>query len=922
MKTTSILYKAAQASNLIFPVRKVELFRRLASGASWEATPIDVTAEVAGLDRLAWKLDTDALNEFKASNIRIEVDNSKRQWDDGSGARFSGFLRFHSKIRISLGLKVSGVEETFPAFIGVIEDANEDSAAPVLQLDIRSMDQLLENADADKAAVLVTNELLGVGDGVRSEFELSQTPAGIVKEIRVAGVPVRPGIRWTAGGLGDPAKKAKIVFDVLQPASGEEVRADYIVWKRDQQIHQVVNDLLATVPQVEKLTVETVNFSPPAQREILHTTAGDFAQYSLHRAVVLTETSPPEQDAQLSIDPYDSEAEWQAAAAIDKINFKRLPGGIHPRWTAQYEGDLAPNVERFQIDNEATFPWSEFVSQGASASLANSIRTIDYTATSGFYSLFNQKNDVAFPFWSSRSVACRLRVEVLSGTLYIAVPVPGSNIVAAISFQNLNNIRVVTNNGQGPLVAVDATQFHVYRLDLTLTSANAGTYRLYVDGVQKDSGTLGPLSSPPFFAGSVELQATGSSKFHIDFLRLNSITDSPASGGLTLKVDYGPVFSGLAAFSLITTLGPFFAELVDGIAAGAQFFWSWSQDDFTYSAETQVSNGGNVGNWTNVNSPRFIKFRIVVTDQLTSIPYGIKRLWLPAVAVSPKIDGGTGIVSWDTWKAQTVANNGAVQRFTAAEANSLSGFSFHQALGPGDSIQTDEFQNSNGFGITQKMVFISLFNTAGLNPPTLLLNLITLTTANVLITMANMNSRSVLDVLKELARIADFEIGVDGNGKFFFRNKAPAAASALTLNELNVERVQTITPGWDRVFNSIRATFGDFVKVADSASEADPAPTSISRFGVRPLSVGGGNMIFQTDVDLATVMAKRYFGRYKEPKRRATLTARFMPEVELGDRVTFSIPSPRQIGQSFDARVLGVAHDLMSFRTEFDLTEV
>ena len=292
------------------------------------------------------------------------------------------------------------------------------------------------------------------------------------------------------------------------------------------------------------------------------------------------------------------------------------------------------------------------------------------------------------------------------------------------------------------------------------------------------------------------------------------------------------------------------------------------------------------------------------------------------MAVSPKIDGGTGIVSWDTWKAQTVANNGAVQRFTAAEANSLSGFSFHQALGPGDSIQTDEFQSSNGFGITQKMVFISLFNTSGLNPPALLLNLITLTTANVLITMANMNSRSVLDVLKELARIADFEIGVDGNGKFFFRNKAPAAAAVLVLNESNVERVQTITPGWDRVFNSIRATFGDFVKVADSASEADPAPASIDRFGVRPLSVGGGNMIFQTDVDLATVMAKRYFGRYKEPKRRATLTARFMPEVELGDRVTFSIPSPRQVGQSFDARVLGVAHDLMTFRTEFDLTEV
>jgi len=69
-------------------------------------------------------------------------------------------------------------------------------------------------------------------------------------------------------------------------------------------------------------------------------------------------------------------------------------------------------------------------------------------------------------------------------------------------------------------------------------------------------------------------------------------------------------------------------------------------------------------------------------------------------------------------------------------------------------------------------------------------------------------------------------------------------------------------------------------------------------------------------------MAKRYFGRYKEPKRRATVTARFMPELELGDRVTFSVQQPRSIGPAFDARVLGIAHDLMNFRTELDLMEV
>lgn len=925
MRAVSQSYKAAQASHLIFPVRKVELFRALADGSSWEATPLDVTREVVRLERMSWKLDTDALNEFKASNVRLELENAARQWDDGSPGRFAGFLRFGSKLRVSLGLKAAGAEDAFPVFTGVIDDVNEDSGTPTVQAEVRSMDQLLEGADANKAAILVTNELLGIGDGQAFEFELSQLPVGEVLEIRVGGEAARPGTRWTASNLNDPQKKAKVRFETVQPPPGAEIRADYIVWKRDLQIHEAVGDLLATTPQVAAATVETVNFEPPAQREILHTHVGDFAPYSLHRAAVLAEPEPPAGDGQLTIDPYDTEAEWQAADVIDKINFKRLPGGIHPRWTAQYEGDRAPNVERFQIDGETTFPWSEFVSQGASVSLADSIRTVDYTATSGFYSLNNQKNDVAFPFWSSRSVACRMRVETLSGDLYIGVAVPNSTIVAAIKFQNINAVRVVTNNAQGPLITVNTAQFHVYRLDLTLTSSSTGTYRLFIDGVQVNTGTLGPLSSP-LFAQTVELQAQGSSKFHIDFLRFNSLTDAPASGSLTLKVDYGLLLPGLVSFSLITTLGPFFAELVEAIAAGAQFFWSWSQDDFTYSAETQVVNGGNVGNWTNVNSPRFIKFRIVITDQLTSTPYGVKRLWLPAIAASPTQDGGTGIVSWDTWKAAVLSNDGSVQRFTSAAGDgqfiSGSGFSFHQALGPGDSIQTDEFQNSQGFGVTRKMVFITLLNTAGPNTPIHALSVITLTTRNVLITMANYGTRSVLDVLKELARIADFDIGVDGEGRFFFRNKAAAAAPVLVLDGSNVERVQSVVPGWDRVFNSIRATFGQFVKTANPQSEGEPAPTSIQRFRVRPLPVGGGNLLFQTDVDLATVMAKRYFGRYKEPKRRVTLTARFMPELELGDRVTFDVASPRRIGQAFDARVLGIAHDLMSFRTELDILEV
>lgn len=182
MKSVSADYKAIQKSSLIYPVRKIELFRRLATGLGWESTPIDVTTEVVRLDRLSWKLDTDALNEFKASNIRIEVDNSERHWD-GTSSRFSGFLVYRSRIRITLGLSVNGVDESFAAFTGVIEDVNEDSSTPTVQLDVESIDALLRTQSGEAAGILVANELLGVGDGVTSEFLTSQYPVGDRKSV-------------------------------------------------------------------------------------------------------------------------------------------------------------------------------------------------------------------------------------------------------------------------------------------------------------------------------------------------------------------------------------------------------------------------------------------------------------------------------------------------------------------------------------------------------------------------------------------------------------------------------------------------------------------------------------------------------------------------------------------------------------------
>lgn len=913
MKSVSADYKAIQKSSLILPVRKLELFRRLATGLGWEPTPIDITTEVVRLDRLSWKLDTDALNEFKASNIRIEVNNSDRTWDETS-SRFSGFILYRSRIRITLGLVVNGLEESFAVFMGVIEDINEDSNTPTIQLDIESQDALLRTQSGEAAGIFITNELLGVGDGVQSEFLTSQYPVGVIKEIRVAGEPLRPGLRYSLSNLNDPLQAGKITFISAQPGPGQEVRADYVIWKKDQEIHQVVSDLLATVSQVPVGVVEPVVFDPPVEREILHTLQNDFSQYDLRRAKVAVEEAPPTGDGLLTIDAFDAKAKWQAAT-VAGLNFIRVPDAITPLWTSQYEGLFLPEEEKEKVGEGLNDPWQEDLNDGAGVtrSVANGILSV--SAPTSFYRIENLKEDGN---GLSRSISVRIKVTLINGQIEIGSFALSNSKGAQIFIQNTNQVRVQTGgNTFGPF-ATDLTNFRNLRLQMNMA---ASTWQLFIDGAQVASGALGTAPAGSSVGVYLHALAFTQTNFQLDYLRYNGSSAGLPVGTWEKVVDYGVHLAGLTSFSLINTLGPFFADII-GIASAFQYFFSWSTDGISYTAPQSVANGSNLGAFTNVTFPRYVKFKIQVTGTEDADLIAAKRLFLPALAASNVIDAGSGMVSWDTWKGTFVTNNGQIQRFTAAVANSISGFSYYQAMGPGESIQTDEYAFNNFQVRTEKLIFITLFSTSGANAPIQRESLINFKTRSVLVSMANFGTQSILDVIKELAKIADYEIGLDGDGAFFFRNKTIPAISVLVLNDTNVEKVANATPGWDRVYNKIRASFGSFTKEIDSETEGEASPTSMDRFGVRALPVGGGNLVFQTDVDLATVMAKRYFARYHLPKRRATLSARFMPEMELGDRVSLNIASPRPIAQPFDARIVGIAHSLMDMRSEFDLVEV
>jgi len=898
MKSVSAAYKSMQTSSEIRPVRKAELYRRLSNGSGWETTPTNITAEIIRLDRLSWKLDTDDLNEFKASNIRIEINNETRIWDDGS-TRFSGFLRYRSKIRIHLGLKPGSTDEIFPTFTGVIEDIMEDSKTPTLQITLESMDAFLRTQTAEGAGILVPNELIGIGNGVTADFFTTQNAVGIIKEVRVGGIRQRPGKVYSVSQLNEFAKPAKITFVASQPGAGQEVRVDYIRWKTNQQIHTMVQDLLTLVPQVPVDVIEPVTFIDPTfSAEVLHTLESDFNLYELRQASVVSEPSPPSGDGAITLNPFDTQAKWQGGTASG-INFTRVTDSMIVAWPMRYEGDRMPNTEP---------GWSESETTTVNKSVNNGVLSIGIPGTgSWIYTNINA------PSGMKRSLYWRVRFAQLNGQFDASSFFVGSGRGVKATFINTSQIQIM--GASTVTLSQDSSAPHNYKLELDDTT---NTWRFYVDGSERASGNMGSISGSVdgFYIKAFSISGI---QAEIDYLRLNGDVGVPV-GTWEKTIDYGVHLPNVISFSLINTLGTFFAEMF-GNTPDVSFRYTFSNDGYTYDADQSVANGGNLGSFSNTTPRRYLKFKIQIQGSGAPDFTSVRRLLLPALAASNLLDPGTSPIFWDSWKAQFDTNGGSVRRFTAHAAPSMSGFSYYQSIGPGDEITSDEYARAQGW-LPDELVMVIILNAANATSPLFRESLVNYSTNIVLLSVTNVGVRNIIDVLKELAQIADFEIGVNGEGKFFFRNKASPTAAAVTLDESNVLELRSFSPGWERLYNRIRANFGSFAAEADSTTESDPAPTSIDRFRTKVLSIGGGSLMFQGDVDLATGMAKRYFRRYKEPKRRATVVARFMPEVELGDRVTLNIALPRRIGQAFDARILGIAHDLMGFKTELDLQEI
>ncbi len=276
MKTVSTAFKAAQKAPAAVSVRRVSYKRRYwvqaTNSYTWEASwTLLPESEVVSVSPITGKLDTDRLNEFKISNVNLVLKNERRQWKAGKrGGYFGatdtypyGFEPYWTKFKIESGYDINGTATFTPLFVGVLTGFDTTAASDTVHVDVRGLEALLENANAENISTLVTLENLGTGNGINKDFTTLFNGVGLIKEVAVGGVIQKAGKDFTVSQLNEIKTGAKISFKV-SVGSGVAVNATYTFWKNKIYGHDLVKELLteAGIPGSSQI-VSDVAYSFP-----------------------------------------------------------------------------------------------------------------------------------------------------------------------------------------------------------------------------------------------------------------------------------------------------------------------------------------------------------------------------------------------------------------------------------------------------------------------------------------------------------------------------------------------------------------------------------------------------------------------------------------------------------------------------------
>src|SRR3990172_7698551 len=253
MKSVTAGFTSAWASRDKIGARRILLYRRyfdtntntfVREGSSTTITD----KEIESVGNITWKLDTEILNQFSASNVVLSLKNNDNQWSEfnekGRWAPDStaklGYIPFLSKFVVQAGYEVGGSIEYVDIFTGYVgDDMIADTESATMSIPIIDGRILLRQADAEEVSTLsAVSAMTGTINGINKIFFSTATGVGRIT-VFLNGVEQELGSDYVVEQMNDPANFAKVTFTIAPP-SLSSVTHQVSTWFSDKKIDFLV----------------------------------------------------------------------------------------------------------------------------------------------------------------------------------------------------------------------------------------------------------------------------------------------------------------------------------------------------------------------------------------------------------------------------------------------------------------------------------------------------------------------------------------------------------------------------------------------------------------------------------------------------------------------------------------------------------
>lgn len=877
VKSISAEFLNAQRKHGIEYYYTINLYRRYWNGSAYvyEGSATDLKQYLKSIGNIIWKLDTEALNTWRVANFDIELKNQYNRFEEGDIGYFpSPYIRYKSKIEIKIGYKLAdGTTEVVYIFTGLInKDCRSNIKNETIVMPLMGREIQLEEANAEDVTQTVTSESLGTGNDSTTIFYTDNYAVGEVTAVYEDGVELTEDTDYTVSNLNEFEGYAAITFNTA-PATGRALTIDYKHWYRNEKIGTIIGYLLdeADFPAGQR-TIDS-DLSDTGQKTKTWNTQADFEATEIRSRNIDTTSTPGD----VIVKEEDLDVDTATKNNI-KIN------GTYPTQTAELiQVGWANKYLCNDLPAAATPAWTRTVVGGY-----NDLGTEEINPAGILHSIVNNIDTY---------VTYQKNVKV--STVQIKIKMTQAGQVAHFTLELYNGsrwcqLRIIYQSGawsvnfpDGSVVSGYTPDFSDY-IDFWVCLDDDGNAKLYADGVLIKTTSSCPVSAEEkiiFYYFSFHT-FSGTMDYKIDYIYdaptyVEYTTDMEDKTGILTSngLDYG-------------TSPPIYGDII--------MDWTDPADGSTLVMETQSSGTSDFSSdndsWRTVSftgdvgtihadtvKKRYFRWRITIVAAVLTSPT-LNEVVMPAHMLSEIIDCSTSITIFDSMTTTKADNNGAVAVYSRSSEDA--------STWEAEAVVTGTTITSTVNRYIQFRNILNMAQTFGTSPA--IQQQVFVRTQNVFtIKQANFTGMTVKDAIEELARVLDYEIGTDTEGKYFFRQRNTDTSIDLELSAgqeahgtpSNILKIDNFSSGWDRIRNRIVIDWGIFSATITPESQGDASPTSTEKYGVQTLVLEGTTIEIDAELDTATDLATIYYNRYKDPKKIMRLKCKMLSQLELSDTV-------------------------------------